>query len=182
MRLIIALVLVYFATAPIAGAQSDSSLLPAWYQAHIGFMTRDSGAWIAENHDVSDQNPYTHFGLQWTAMPGNTGMTGRLYGLRADGSTEEFWQFREFWHAGDNQARVMQWGLGGAFGDGVMTRYGDDFATIRQTFSWPNGVRTEGGHIIRTGADNTYTAEQYRINPDTGQWEFQHALTFRRQE
>lgn len=181
MKWISALFLAIF-ILPFAAAQSDPPPFPEWYRAHIEFMTRDGGDWIAPNADFSETNPYEFYGIQWTAMPGNSGMTGRLYGIREDGQTDDFWQFREFWHVGDNQARVMQWSMGGAYGDGVMTRYADAFSTVRQTFVWPNGARTEGGHIIRTPDESTYFAEQYRVNTETGQWEFEHALTFRRRE
>ncbi|WP_421785575.1 hypothetical protein [Hyphobacterium sp.] len=180
MKLVTALITVCVLSAAPALAQDSTSGPPQWYRDHIVFMTRDGGHWQAPNAEYSESNPYTHYGIRWTVMPGQSGMTGRLFGVREDGGEDEFWQFREFWDTGRHEARVFQWGLGGAVGEGEMIRYGDRFSTIRQTFSWPNGARTEGGHIVRTPDDATYIAEQYRVNDQTAQWEFEHALTFRR--
>jgi hypothetical protein len=150
--------------------------IPQWFLEDIDFMTRDGGRWIADNADTTQ--PYQQWGMEWRVAPDGTSMTGRLYGLANGEQSDDFFQFRQFWHPGEQRAVVMQWGGGGWFGTGELRRVGD-WTLLEQTFVVPGGRTFGVGHIARRQGDERVT-EQYDILPGQGIWRLDSTNTWRR--
>lgn len=157
--------------------QEAASTIPAWFLEDIQFMTRGGGRWVAENRNPNEQ--YQQWGMEWTASPDGRSMTGRLFGFSNGAQSADFFQFRQFWHPGERKAMVMQWGGDGWFGVGEITRMGDDWGLLDQTFWVADGRLFRTGHVYRNRGDERVT-EQYDVPAGQGTWRLNHALTWRR--
>lgn len=81
-------------------------------------------------------------------------MTGRLFALRDGAEAGTLWEFRIFWHPGEERAYVYQFGSGGALGVGSMTPPdADGTMVLEQTFYMPDGSRRRVRHESRTVGD-----------------------------
>ena len=156
--------------------QAPAPAIPPWFLEDIEFMTRDGGRWVADNDDASQ--PYQRWGMEWTAAPDGASMTGRLYGFADGVQSEDFFQFRQFWHPGENRAVVMQWGGGGWFGTGELRQIGD-WSLLEQVFVVPGGQTFGVGHVARREGDDRVT-EQYDVVAGQGVWRLNSSNTWRR--
>ena len=57
-----------------------------------------------------------------------------------------FWEFRQFWHPGEQQMMVYQFGRDGTVGLGALTRLDDHHHELLQTFYRPDGTAFHSGH------------------------------------
>lgn len=154
---------------------------PAWWTAHVEFMSRDGGVWLTPNPaGENDPNVPDAFGMDWRAVNNGYGLVGRLYGVEAGRETTEFWTFREFWHPGERRAVLQQWGGPGVYGVGETTSPAPNRGEIDQTFWLPDGRRWREGHRNQENGD-VYVTEAFDITAD-GQWTLTNTNTWRRQE
>jgi hypothetical protein len=170
--------LVACATLVDAQTQTAPHSMPAWWAAHVDFMSRDGGVWIAPNPaNESDPSQPDAFGMEWRAAHGGHVLIGRLYGIENGAETAEFWTFREFWHPGERRAVLEQWGGPGVYGVGE-TRMENSRGTVEQTFWLPDGRDWKEGH--RTVEDgDVYVTEQFDIDA-AGNWTPGGSNTWRR--
>ncbi|MGE0044327.1 MAG: hypothetical protein AB7J28_10245 [Hyphomonadaceae bacterium] len=163
MRMFLALLALCFASA--ATAQTPAHTMPAWFVAHVEFISRDGGTWRAPNPaGENDPNQPDAFGMEWRAAYGGHVLIGRLYGIENGQEIAEYWTFREFWHPGERRVIIEQWGGPGAYG------VGETFSAerVEQTFWLPDGRSWREGHRNQENGD-TYVTASFDIQED-GAW------------
>lgn len=105
--------------APAAPAATDS--IPSWFRHHMEELTRGSGRWTADNAGFIAQNePWDHYGLEWTWGLGRQTVKGRLYATKDGKDVGSLFEYRILWHPGERQAMVFQYGSDGTYGLGVI--------------------------------------------------------------
>lgn len=162
--------LVMAVTVALAGsAESARADPPAWWPAHVEFMTRGGGTWETPAPAPANgaQAPDA-YGMQWKPVNDGAGLVGRLYGVRAGRETDEYWTFREFYHPGRGVVIIEQWGGSGVYGLGETTAPSANRGETDQTFWLPDGRAWREGH--RTIEDGErYHTEVFDIDAD-GTW------------
>lgn len=180
MRAVAAAFTVLFLLTPFASAQNAALKPPQWYLDDIQRLTADGGRWIADNSDYkSESEPFEAYGTEWVSGFDGDTMTGRLFGIK-DGKelTFNFWEFRQYWHPGRNEAIVEQFGWGGALGVGVLDE--DGAGTVsEQIFYNPDGSTTRTGHKSAFTDNTTYMTESYDIADD--EWKPRRSYKWKRQ-
>lgn len=167
------------AAAPSAAQEASAAKVPDWFRADVQYLARDGGRWSAVNANPSE--PYEKWGMEWRASPDGTSLTGRLFGIRDERESGDLWQFRQFWHPTEKRAYVLQWGGGGMYGVGHLTRMGEDWGVLEQQFHMLDGRTFRIGHIYRIPAPDQRVTEQYDVLPNDGSWRLDHKLTWRRE-
>lgn len=118
--------------------------IPAWAMDH---MTRMIGRWVTSNAAYqSEEEPYDAYGMEWAWGLGQQSMTGRLFGLQEGKEVGTFWEFRVFWHPGEQQLKMMQFGGNGTVGVGSIEDRGEHKTEALQTFYAPDGSASRIGH------------------------------------
>jgi hypothetical protein len=166
-------------TAAQEGPQTPHSALPEWWVAHVDFMTRHGGTWVAPNpaNDSDPQQPDAYV-MEWRAAHGGHVLIGRLYGVENGEEIAEYWTYREFWHPGERRAIIEQWGGGGTYGVGSSS-WEDDRGVLDQTFWLPDGRHWREGHRNEERGD-TYVTRSFDIDAN-GSWIDSSTFTWRRQ-
>ncbi|MFN3463150.1 MAG: hypothetical protein ACK4X1_03655 [Terricaulis sp.] len=164
--------------SPAVAQQQPAHTMPDWWVAHVDFMSRGGGTWVAPNPgNAADPAQPDAFGMEWRAANNGHVLIGRLYGIEAGEETSEFWSFREFWHPGEQRAVLEQWGGPGLYGVGTTTMEGNR-GTVEQIFWLPDGRDWKEGH--RTVEDgDTYITDQFDIDAN-GVWTPNGSYTWRR--
>lgn len=161
-------------------ARSQSATAPQWFLDDIALLSAGSGRWITDNSAYkSDKEPWGFYGTAWTASFDGTTMSGRLFAIEDGEETTRFWEFRQYWHPGRQEAVLEQFGRGGKLVIGKMTNDGD-VTTIDQTSYAIDGRSSRGGHVSRFLDSDTYFTESFTIE-DGSRVPFR-AYTFRRIE
>lgn len=134
-------------TKPAAGSVPTRAAAPEWFTRHLEFLVQGSGRWIADNTPFkSESEPFDAYGMEWRWGVGRKSATGRLFAIRDGKELGDIWQFRLAWDPGRGEARAMQFGSDGSFGDGVMTSTGPRETRAEQTFFNPDGSKMVVGH------------------------------------
>lgn len=162
--------LAFLAALAMPGAAADniqSAKAPSWYLEDIARLTADGGRWIADNSAyMSESEPFDAYGTEWVSGFDGDTMTGRLFGMK-DGKelTFNFWEFRQYWHPGRQEAVVEQFGWGGALGVGALNA--DGAGTLSdQVFYNPDGTTTRTGHKSSFPNRKTHVTESFDIVGD----------------
>jgi hypothetical protein len=164
--------------SPSAAQQQPLHSMPDWWMAHVDFMSRGGGVWIAPNPgNETDPAQPDAFGMRWDAANEGHVLVGRLYGIENGAETAEFWAFREFWHPGERRAVIEQWGGPGIYGVGETAMEGNR-GVVEQTFWLPDGRTWREGHRTVEEGD-VYVTEQFDIDAE-GAWTPSGAYTWRR--
>jgi len=176
MRKLIILMLLACSSAFVASAQTNK---PDWYAAHVDFMTRDGGRWVAENPaSATDPAQPDAFGMEWRAANDGHLLIGRLFGLKDGAEIAEYWTFREFWHPGERRAILEQWGGPGVYGVGEATSPAANRGALEQTFWLPDGRAWREGHRTVENGDE-YVTDQFNIS-EAGEWTPNGSYVWRR--
>jgi hypothetical protein len=150
---------------------------PAWVSAYMADMI---GVWVADNTPFkSAQELADAYGIEWTWGAGRQSLVGRLYEIRNGKDIGNHWDFREFWHPGENQLLASQFGSDGRFGIGPHTRNADGTMEMLQTFYSPNGPEARVGHRSERRGDELIT-RSFDVAAD-GTWTPRRSYTWRRQ-
>jgi hypothetical protein len=179
MRALVIAIAALLASGGAYAQQTPAHTMPDWWVAHVAFMSRDGGVWVAPNpaNAQDDANQPDAFAMHWRADNNDHVLIGRLYGLEDGMETQTYWTFREFWHPGERKAVLEQWGGPGVYGVGETTMEANR-ATLEQTFWLPDGSSWRDGH--RTVEDgDTYTTNQFDIDA-AGNWTANGSYTWRR--
>lgn len=139
------------------------------------------GTWVADNSAYkSDQDPFDGFGLEWSWGIDRKSVVGRLYGIQDGQEAGTFWEFREYWHPGDQTLVTMQFGVGGTFGVGPHEHQGEGRSEMLQTFYRPaDGVVFRVGHRSVLRGDEQLT-ESFDVD-EAGAWTPRRSYTWSRQ-
>ncbi len=162
----------------VEAQQAPAHTMPDWWVAHVDFMSRDGGVWIAPNpgNEANPEQPDA-FGMHWRADNGGHVLIGRLYGIENGEETQEYWTFREFWHPGERRVILEQWGGAGVYGVGE-TKMEGNRGTVEQTFWLPDGRDWKEGHRTIEDGD-AYVTDQFDIDAE-GNWTPNGSYTWRR--
>lgn len=149
---------------------------PQWFLDDIEAHTAGGGRWVADNSAYQGENePFDAYVLEWKAGFDGMTMTGRLFGLADGKETPAFWEFRQYWHPGRNEAVVEQFGWGGAMGIGTLTQDGVSDQTIYNA----DGSTARIGH--RAELVDADTRVQASFDIDDGEWRPRRTYTWIRQ-
>jgi len=152
--------------------------MPAWWTAHVDFMSRGGGIWRAPNPgNEQDPTQPDAFEMEWRAANDGHVLIGRLYGVENGVPQADYWHFREFWHPGERRAILEQWGGPGVYGVGE-TRIEANHGVVDQTFWLPDGRDWKEGHRTIEDGD-TYVTNQFDID-EAGVWTPNGSYTWRR--
>lgn len=149
---------------------------PEWARAE---MERTAGRWIADNSAYrSETEPFDAYGLEWTWTIGEKGLNGRLFGVINGEEKGTFWEFRLFWHPGEERLMLYQFGGDGTVGVGSIAAMGDDGSETVQTFYPPDGASYRVGH--RTAyRDGKRHDRSFAIDSE-GNWTKQRTYVWKR--
>jgi hypothetical protein len=169
MRLLLIAACLALAACATPSQAQPAHTMPEWWIAHVDFISRDGGLWVAPNpaNEDDDANQPDAFAMHWRAENGDHVLVGRLYGLEDGQETQTFWTFREFWHPGERKAYLHQWGGDGIYGVGEVTMQGNRSELV-QIFWLPDGRAWRDGHRTLEDGD-TYVTDQFLID-DAGTW------------
>lgn len=164
---------------PSVAQPAATAAPPAWWAAHVGFMTEGGGVWRTPNPAAaSDPAQPDAFQMEWRVVNDGRGLIGRLYGIEAGRETTEFWTFREFFHPGERRIILQQWGGPGVYGFGETSHIGADRFQLDQTFWLPDGRSWREGHRTEERGD-VYVTDVFDIGAD-GQWTPHNSNTWTR--
>ncbi len=151
-----------------AAARAELTAPPAWFLEEIKALTADGGRWITDNSAYrSEQEHFDQYGIEWRRSFDGASMTGRLFGLNDGKEAGDFWEFRQYWHPGQNEAVLEQFGWGGALGVGRLWREGEK-TKADQTFYSPDGTPSRIGHVAWFPDPDTHDSESFVI--EDGKW------------
>ncbi|QNJ98327.1 hypothetical protein [Constantimarinum furrinae] len=148
---------------------SQSGEIPQWF---LNDMESNIGVWITDNDTyVSENEPYTQYGMEWRWGIGKTSIIGRLFGVVDGKETGDFWQFRQYWDNIEGKAVLVQFGNGGVTGIGTLYPINENTMESIQTFSLPDGtnwmdrhISTLDGEILTTTSYKTGASEEWEEN------------------
>ncbi len=165
--LFICALLYVFQAKANGGAESHDRSMPDWLQkemeAQIGIRKASNAKYQSENE------PFSDYVIEWTWGIGKTQVNGRMWGIKDDKPSFDFWEFKLFWDADKKQARLMQWGHGGVMADGFIRPMGEKTLESIQILSSPQMEPKTERHV------NQYTPEGLVTTSfekdEQGQWQ-----------
>lgn len=127
--------------------QTASTLPPSWLTEEMTLLAAGEGRWRADNTPhKSPTEPFEAYGLRWEWGPGRSSVRGRLFGYRDGREMPPLFEYRLYWDPLASEARLLQWGRGGAYGEGTMTRTDTGEIRIDQVL-WDGARKTSVRHI-----------------------------------
>lgn len=155
----------------------DEEDIPAWVLDHLA---QQVGRWVTDNAAYKgDQEPFDAYGLEWAWGLGEQSITGRLFGIQAGEEAGTFWEFRVFWHPGEQQLKLYQYGGNGAVGIGSIQRTGEHKTEALQTFFGPDGSSSQIGHREEI-IDGAQHSQSFNIGED-GSWTINRSYVWHRE-
>ena len=153
-------------TAPGVQAQTGATP-PDWFSAHIEYLTRDGGRWVADNADyVSEAETHAEYVVEFRSQFGATSASGRLF-ARTDGAeTVDFWAYRFVFDPREDAVRLEQFGWGGAYGSGPMRLHDEDSFETEQVFISPGGEAAVMMHLFEVIDDDRHETVSWTRGPD----------------
>lgn len=178
MRILLLALCLFVPACASASAYAQPAGPPAWWVAHVEFVSRDGGVWVSPNpQGENDPDAPDAFAMHWRRANDGYALLGRLYGLRNGEEIAEYWTFIEFWHPGERRAVVQQWSAAGAYGVGE-SRWENGEGVLVQTFWLPDGRSWREGHRNRENGDE-YVTHAFDIS-ETGEWTSKDPRVWRR--
>jgi hypothetical protein len=149
--------------------------VPQWAHEEMEILV---GRWVADNSAYrNDAEPYDAYGMEWKWGAGRKSLTGQLFALRDGAELGTFWEFRIFWHPGEAQLMVYQFGSDGAVCHGHLERTGDGTSELVQLFYGPGGNATRIAHRTRVEGDVRHDGS-YLVDDD-GEWQLLRTYEWR---
>jgi hypothetical protein len=75
--------------------------------------------------------------------------------------TAEFWQYQVFWHPGEDEASMVQFGVGGVLGIGQMWRKEDGIVRSEMTFYYPGRGSERVAHDLIESSPDAHLTRSY---------------------
>ncbi|MBN2777388.1 MAG: SRPBCC domain-containing protein [Bacteroidales bacterium] len=131
--------------------------IPKWYFVDL---ENQIGVWEADNNLYKSENePFEKYVIEWNWGVDTTSINGRLYGKIGDKASVNFWEFKQYWDAEDNQAKLFQVGFGGLTGIGSVMPINKGETSVVQNFTEPSTKGfTEKHRTIINGQQKTTTS------------------------
>ena len=163
----------------LLGAQSAHADPPDWFLESLQRLAPDTSVWVADNSNYRDSNEQIdEYVLEWRWGIGRKSAIGRLYGRSGGEEVGTFWEFRTYWHPGEEAAYVQQFGGDGTFGSGQIEVVDKKSERLTQTFYGADGSIMRVGHKTEHSADSN-TGTSFDILPD-GSWQERRTYTWHR--
>ncbi|MGB5447547.1 MAG: hypothetical protein WBM80_01345 [Woeseiaceae bacterium] len=177
-RIAVVAALIFLSGAALSESASSPGAPPSWFLEEIATLCAGTGRWVTDNSEYkSEQEPYDAYGTEWLSSFDGTTMTGRLFGIKDNKETENFWEFRQYWHPERKEAVLEQFGWGGTIGIGTISHKGDS-TRADQTFYAVDGTAFRSGHESSFPDPETYVTRSFLI--DDGEWHPNRSYTWRR--
>ena len=152
---------------------------PDWFQENLDRLAPGDSIWTADNSAYqSDSELFDTYVMEWNWGIGRKSAVGRLDGMIDGKDVRTLWEFRMYWHSGDQSAYVQQFGADGTFGTGTLTPDGDNKDRLEQIFFSPAGNLREVGHVTEHHASSN-VGTSYDILPD-GSWQERRSYVWQR--
>lgn len=131
--------------------------IPTWF---LNDLKNQIGIWETENKNyISENEPFEKYIIEWTWGVDSTSIKGKLYGKIGDKASVNFWEFKQYWDAEDNQAKLFQVGFGGLTGIGSVMPINKGETSVVQNFTKPSTKGfTEKHRTIINGQQKTTTS------------------------
>jgi len=177
---VLSMILLFATGTAIAQEDTTDPAPREWFLEHIRNLADDGGNWLTLNDRYqSEQEPFDAYRVTWRMGTGGYSLYGEMTGLVEGEETPPFWEFRLFWHPGEGQARIMQFGRNGIFGDGPIELREDGSDVSIQTFHPPGDDPFRIRHVSRLDGD-VHETTSYKEGEE-GEWELNRRYTWRRQ-
>ncbi len=140
---------------------------PDWVTEHWEEMV---GTWVTSNAKYRNLDQgLDEYGMQWRWGVGQRSLVGRLYGIREDKEVGDFWEFREYWHPGEQKLIAVQYGVDGTFGTGSHERKPDgSLETLQKFHNGTTGEASSLGHRSLLSGDEQ-TTDSFDVD-EAGKW------------
>ena len=131
--------------------------VPAWLREHMAAITGGTGTWRADNGSYrTEAEPFDAYLTEWRWGIGRRSMVGSLFGLQGERRVGPFWEYRLFWHPGEDRAVMQQWGADGTVGIGELHPTGAGHRS-EETLHQPDGSRVHSRHESTVEGDRWAT-------------------------
>ena len=163
-----------------------SAEMPAWFlqemESQVGVRKASNAKYQSENE------PFSDYVIEWTWGIGKDKVNGRMYGIKDDQPTYDFWEFKMYWDADRKQARLIQWGNGGMLADGFIRQAGEDHVSGQeagqtesiQTLSSPHMASRLERHLNTPTAEGLITTSYSK--DEQGEWQAQRSYLWVKQK
>lgn len=141
---------------------------PAWLREEMTQLASGTGRWLVDNRaNMSPDEPWDHYGMEWTWGLGRQTLEGRLFALKDGKEAGSIWEYRIFWHPGEGSAYVQQFAGDGSFGSGTLVSDGKGGVFLDQMIYSPDGPVVRVGHQAHFAQDVRITRS---LNWGSGTW------------
>ena len=160
----------------LASSTGQFSDIPSWAMEH---MEMNVGRWVADNSAyASNVEPIDSYVLEWEWGIGQQSLKGRLFGFNRGKPTDDFWEFRVFWHPGEEKLRILQFGGQGIVAEGeILWEKEGNYRSI-ETFYHPDGSIVKVGHRIEYDEREQYNCS-FEID-EAGNWNERRCYTWKK--
>lgn len=142
---------------------------------HMSHWLVGSREWSTPNpdHDVTNPRSFAEYRVRWDWGPFHQQLLGKLFGVRADGSTMLFWNLYSSYNPASDTVVYQQIGLSGAYIHGEHPRRHEALAfgeveRLDTTMATPDGKSrlTRHENVFEEGAHHADVYEQ----DENGEW------------
>jgi hypothetical protein len=143
---------------------------------HMNQWLSGSREWTTPNpgHDANNPGSFAEYRVRWDWGPFRQQLLGKLFGVRADGSTMLFWNMYSSYNPASDTVIFQQIGLGGAYIHGEHPRrpaplgFGE-IERLDTMMATPDGASKMTRHENTFAANGTHHANVYERGKD-GEW------------
>lgn len=160
--------------APVAASAEEKPEHPL--AIHMNQWLVGSREWTTPNPDHDNQNPasFAEYRVRWDWGPFRQQLLGKLFGVRADGSTMLFWNLYASYNPASATVVFQQVGLSGAYihGEHPVRTAPLGFGEIERLdtlMAAPNGASRMTRHENTFSADGSHHADVYEQD-EQGEW------------
>jgi hypothetical protein len=144
-------------------------------------MADTVGRKITDNAAYQNENePFEAYRMEWSWSIGEKSIAGYLFGLQEGKEVGPFWEFKVFWHPGEQKLKIYQFGSNGTVGIGSIEHKGGHKTEALQTFYNPDGTRSMIGHREDVVDGATHTAS-FDVDED-GVWTPRRSYIWHRED
>lgn len=148
-----------------APGDDPDTVLPSW--AHTK-LQEQVGRWVVAAPAEEANDSYDGYGMEWEWGLGEKTLVGRLFARKGDRDLRTMWEYRIFWHAGEQALMMYQWGNDGSLGTGIIESRDGGGSRADQTFWNPDGSTFRIGHEDWVENDRRHT-NSFTID-EAGDW------------
>lgn len=154
---------------------------PAWFTAHLEYLTAGDGVWVADNAAYqSKDEPADQYEVTYVWGAGKRTASGTMRAITDGKRSRVIWDYRVFWDPGQKKVMLQQHGFWGSYGIGE-TRH-IDAKTLRteQTFYEPDGGKSRAAHDWILKGPRRHETRSFGL--EKGEWKPGRSYLWERRE